>query len=87
MQTGCEAMKCAICGIQIDSVDEAIEAGWTPYFYDGEKEHEPACPGCTVSLLQTGEDGEMEVKEEYGGKIVHQDEKPKEHLVVGVMLR
>jgi hypothetical protein len=34
-----------------------------------------------------GEDGEMEVKEEYRGKIVYQDEKPKGHMVVGVMLR
>ena len=23
-------MKCAICGIQIDSVDEAIDEGWIP---------------------------------------------------------
>ena len=62
-------MKCAICGIQIDSVDEAIEKGWTPYFYEGEKEHELACPDCTASLLQLSEDGEMEIKEEYRSKI------------------
>jgi hypothetical protein len=36
-------MRCAICGIQIDSVDEAIEEGWCPYFYDNETEHEVAC--------------------------------------------
>jgi len=62
-------MKCAICGIQIDSVDEAVEEGWTPYFYDGETEHETACPSCTEALLQEGVDGEMEVKEEYRGKL------------------
>lgn len=39
-------MKCAICGITINSVDEATEKGWTPYFYEGNKEHEPACPDC-----------------------------------------
>ena len=37
-------MRCAICGIRIDSVNEAIEEGWCPYFYDGETEHEVACP-------------------------------------------
>jgi hypothetical protein len=47
-------MKCAICGIQIDSVDEAVEQGWTPYFFDGDKEHDPACPSCTETLLRQG---------------------------------
>ena len=80
-------MKCALCSIEINSIDEAIEQGWIPYFYEGETEHEFACPGCSESLLQLGEDGEMEVKEEYRGKIVYQDEERKEALVMGVMLR
>jgi hypothetical protein len=62
-------MRCAICGIRIDSVDEAVEEGWTPYFYDGQTEHEVACPACTQALLQEGKDGEMEVKEEFRGKL------------------
>jgi hypothetical protein len=62
-------MRCAICGIQIDSVDDAVEQGWTPYFYDGETEHEVACPACTHALLQEGKDGETEVKEEFRGKL------------------
>jgi len=28
-------MRCSICGIRIDSVDEAVQDGWAPYFYDG----------------------------------------------------
>jgi len=80
-------MKCALCRIEINSIDEAIEQGWIPYFYEGETEHEFACPGCSESLLQLGEDGEMEVKEEYQGKIVYQDEERKEDLVMGIMLR
>jgi hypothetical protein len=80
-------MKCARCGIEINSIDEAIEQGWIPYFYEGETEHEFACPGCSESFLQLGEDGEMEVKEEYRGKIVYQDEERKEDLVMEVMLR
>ena len=67
-------MRCAICGIQIDSVDEAVEEGWIPYFYDGENEHEVACPACTQALLQDGKDGEMEVKEEFRGKLKYLDE-------------
>jgi hypothetical protein len=67
-------MKCSICGIQIDSVDEAVEEGWTPYFYDGETEHEVACPACTQALLQDSKDGELEVKVEYRGKLKYLDE-------------
>ena len=67
-------MRCSICGIQIDSVDEAVEEGWTPYFYDGETEHEVACPACTQALLQDSKDGELEVKEEYRGKLKYLDE-------------
>jgi len=29
-------MKCAICGIEIDSIDQAIEEAWIPYAWDGD---------------------------------------------------
>jgi hypothetical protein len=67
-------MNCSICDIQIDSVDEAVDEGWTPYFYDGQTEHEVACPACTHALLQEREGGEMEVKEEYQGRLKYLDE-------------
>jgi ribosomal protein S27E len=57
-------MRCAICGTRIDSVDDAVEQGWTPYFYDGKPEHEVACPACIHALLQEHKEGELEVKEE-----------------------
>ena len=79
-------MKCAICGMKIESMEQAIEEGWTPYFFEEDTEHEFACPGCSEVFLQSGEDGEMEVKEEYRGKIKYLDERPKEHWVMGVML-
>jgi hypothetical protein len=84
-------MKCAICGIRIDSVDEAVEAGWTPYFFDGQKEYEPACAYCTASLLQMSEDGEMEVRPEYRGRIEYRgietdDQRPQRQLIVGVVV-
>ena len=33
-------MKCAICGIEIDSIDEAIDEGWIPYIWEGDHEKE-----------------------------------------------
>ena len=80
-------MRCVICGIVIDSINEAIKQGWVPYFYEKEAEHGPLCPSCSEKLICEGEDGEMEVKEEYRGKIKYLDEKIKEHLVMGIMLR
>lgn len=44
-------MKCSICGIRIDSLEEAAEEGWEPYFYDLEREYELACPECADALL------------------------------------
>ena len=67
-------MRCAICGMEIASVDEAVEQGWTPYFYEGTQLHDVACPSCTETLLQNGDDGEMQVREEYRGKLRYLDE-------------
>jgi len=80
-------MRCAICGMAIDSIDEAREQGWIPYFYEGQKEHGPVCPSCSEKLICEGEDGEMEVKEVYRGKIIYQDEEVKEHWVMGVIFK
>ena len=81
-------MRCSTCGIQIDSVDEAVEQGWTPYFYDLDQEYELACPSCSESLLQIGQDGEMEVKEGYRGKLKYlgerEDEARQDHLLIGI---
>jgi len=79
-------MKCAICGIEIESIDKAIEQDWIPCFYEEEIEHVFVCPGCSEIFLELGEDGEMEVKEEYRGKIKYYDEKVKDDLVMEVML-
>ncbi len=56
-------MKCVICGIEINSIEELIDQGWIPYFYEAEIECGPACPECSGTLLQMGKDGEMELKE------------------------
>ena len=83
-------MKCSICGISVDSVEQAINNGWIPYFYEGDQEHEFACDGCSETLLKLGKDGEMEVKEEFRGKVMFHPGKPpaqKEHLIMGILLK
>lgn len=41
---------------------EAVESGWTPYFYVGETEvSDPVCPSCTEDRLTISESGELEV--------------------------
>jgi len=82
-------MKCVICGIEVDSPEEAMDEGWIPAFYEGQKEHGPACAGCSESLLELGEDGEMQLKEKYQGKIKYKgslNEAPKEDLVICIAL-
>ncbi len=82
-------MKCAICGITVDSTEEAIDQDWLPHFYEGEKEHEFACPNCAEVFLQVDENGEMEVKPEYRGKITYHDEEEGQRgdLLVGVIIK
>ena len=66
-------MKCAICLIEIDSLEQAVIDGWEPYFYEGDQEHGPACPSCSEQFLVQGEDGEVEVKQGYEGKLTYSD--------------
>ena len=66
-------MQCVICGIEIYSIEESIDQGWILYFYEAEIECGPACPECSGTLIQMGKDGEMELKEQYEGKIQYKD--------------
>jgi hypothetical protein len=66
-------MKCVICGIELDTISEAINQGWVPNFYESEMEHGPACPSCTEAMLYMDEDGEMSLKPEYRGRIQYAD--------------
>jgi len=67
-------MNCVICGIEIYSIEELLDQGWIPYFYEGEIEYGPACSECSGTLLQMAEDGEMELKERYEGEIIYQED-------------
>ena len=44
-------MFCSICRTEIDSIDDAIDAGWLPSFYDGDVQHEVACPSCSETII------------------------------------
>jgi len=83
-------MKCVICGIEINSVDESIDQGWIPYFYDAEIECGPACPECSGTLILVGKDGEMELKEQYEGKIRYNGnyiyEPSEEEYIIGIAI-
>lgn len=85
-------MKCAICGIQINSVERGIDAGWIPYVWDGDREQDgPFCSSCCESLIEIDDDGEWVVKEEYRGKITFQEgyfseEPTDDNFVVGIVL-
>ena len=56
-------MRCSICGIQIDLVEDAIEQGWIPSFYDEmNNEHEPASSDSAGLFLHYGPEGEWDVQ-------------------------
>ena len=53
---------------------------------EGENEHFSVSASCSEKLICVGKDGEMEVKEEYRGKIIYQEEDRKEDLVMRLCL-
>ena len=83
-------MNCVICGIEIYSIEELLDQGWIPYFYEGEIEYGPACSECSGTLLQMAEDGEMELKERYEGEIIYQEdflyEASEEEYLIGIAI-
>jgi hypothetical protein len=77
-------MKCSICVIEVETVEEAVERDWIPSFYDElDNQHEPACSDCVGLFLCCGLDGEWEVKPEYRGKLTFTDEEPVGHWMIG----
>jgi len=44
-------MKCAICGMEVETIDEAIQKNWIPSFYEIETEHGPACSSCAETMI------------------------------------
>jgi len=86
-------MKCTICRTSISDIEDIIDEDWIFCFFDGEDEHGPLCPSCSDLFLFTAQDGEYELKEEYRGKIVYDDdmekddeENPLDQVVLGFIL-
>ena len=85
-------MKCTICGISIKSIEEVFEEDWIFSFFEGDEEHGPLCPSCSDRLICIAQDGVYELKEEYGGKIVYNDQleqyddDPLDDVVLGFIL-
>ena len=66
-------MKCAICGLKVETIEEAIEQNWIPTFYEAALEHGPLCSSCAETMICMGEDGVMALKAEYHGKVQYMD--------------
>ena len=59
-------MNCAFCGKEVDSVDEAVELGWYPDFWVGERNYNgPICPDCFREHLFIDPDGECVLKADH----------------------
>ena len=67
-------MKCSICSVESDNIDEIITQNWVNSFFEGEDEHGPICPSCSERLTLIAPDGEHELKKEFKGKIIYNDQ-------------
>jgi hypothetical protein len=59
-------MKCAFCEKEVESVHEAVELGWYPDFWVGERHYQgPICPECQREHLVIDADGEYVLKPDH----------------------
>ena len=76
--------------MEVESIEDAIDQGWVPYFYDGQIESGPACSECSEALLKIDGDGEMELKEQYEGKVGYKKnvlyEASEEECIIGIAI-
>jgi hypothetical protein len=86
-------MICTVCGLSINSMEEVSEKDWVLYFFEGEEEHGPVCPSCSELLIYIAQDGVYELKKEFKGKIVYNDQweipdpdSPDDDVVLGFIL-
>ena len=56
-------MQCCFCDKPVASIEEAIDLGWCPDFWNEDLQYQgPVCPECQCEHLETDEDGEFELK-------------------------
>jgi len=59
-------VKCCFCEKEVESVEQAVELGWYPDFWQGEVNYQgPICPECQNEHLLTDEDGEYVLKPDH----------------------
>ena len=59
-------MKCCFCAKEIESIEEAVELGWYPDFWQGDVNYQgPVCPDCQQEHLFTDESGEYVLKPDH----------------------
>ncbi len=59
-------MKCVFCEKEVESVEEGIELGWYPDFWQGDVNWQgPICPECQTEHLFTDADGEYVLKPDH----------------------
>jgi len=55
-------MCCVMCETPMPPIDEAIDAGWMPSYYDGDDPCDgPVCPECCERRCMIARDGELEL--------------------------
>jgi hypothetical protein len=85
-------MNCTICGVTADNIEDIVAENWTLSFFDGNDEHGPLCPACSEILIHMASDGEYELKREYHGKVIFNDQiefmddDPLGNIVLGYIL-
>lgn len=56
-------LKCDLCHAEIESVEAAIAADWSPSYFIGKHETcNPICAECSANRCQICDDGELELK-------------------------
>ena len=59
-------MQCCFCGKQVESIEQAIDLGWYPDFWDGDVNYQgPVCQQCQDEHLYTDKTGEYVLKPEH----------------------
>ena len=57
-------MRCFFCGKTVESIEQAIDLGWYPEFWVGDKNYQgPVCAECQSEHLETATDGEYVLKQ------------------------
>lgn len=55
-------IRCPFCQTSVPDVDAAVEAEWIPsFFVEDDEIHDPVCPRCAASRLESVDGGELEL--------------------------